>query len=169
MQAQPTTLLALGWPELSRLARALAARVAREPSDRDDLVQEGLFAAHKAIEAGVAAEHPYRLARTVLSRAMWNYYRRPRHEVVSIEAALRTPAPPPDYDFSLPDYYEALERCCGAEARRVAEQLIAYGESGIGARRCLGWSKRRWLNTLGEVRAFTRRWMAGARRVPLVT
>lgn len=114
------------------LAKSLARGVARNPSDVDDLVQVALFAFHTATrrveERGIEIQKPYAHARAVMQRAMWGFYSSPEpdmEELSSAESRGICGSVQADIFEGLEEYFEALERECGAVARLMVENLLS--------------------------------------------
>jgi hypothetical protein len=210
--------LILSPQQLQPLALSLARRIARNPDDVDDLMQEGLFAYHRARRLRSAAyletaPNPWAMARRIMRCAMLRvaYARTPPAgtTLVSLDATPEdggAPAWASDGGaavgrqsdlLALEEFFAALERRHGALARRVAENLVeprdpeccrrllaaAERKRRLRARRvrlgtegplprvrmspravreALGVAEPQWRQTLTQVRAFTRDWVAAA-------
>ncbi len=118
------------------LARALAKRMAHQPADVDDLIQEALWVWHRRAQRKPFPTKPFALARTVMQRAMQTYYggrwcrSGARHqEDLPFECApqvsvVQEPGQGWEEKITLDAYFAALEKECGTVARLVAENLI---------------------------------------------
>lgn len=148
--------------DLIPLARHLSHQLAA-PVEPDDLVQEALLWAHKDFARIQRAANPYALARTVMTRAMWRLYHNgaikrarrfeepltPLTDVAAItDMSTQTRV---TEQIMFDEFLAALERQCGADARRVAENLIRPSEEcswsllseTIQKRRARDWPTRR--------------------------
>lgn len=130
--------------QFSSTARNLARRIALQPADEDDLVQEGLFALDRALLRTTTPRHQGAFAVAVMRRAMWRYNLQPwvrdSNQTVSLEGTESGLAPLTEFvDLQLDGvpyhvqqerqlteqaYYTGLERAHGPEARRIAENLV---------------------------------------------
>lgn len=118
------------------LASALARKLAHQPADVDDLVQEGLLSWHYRVKRKPAPRKPFALARTVMQRAMFTYYRgrwcrsgaRYREDVgldfAPTEKVTQEPGQQWDDAINLNMYLTSLEVNLGTRARFVAENMI---------------------------------------------
>jgi DNA-directed RNA polymerase specialized sigma24 family protein len=169
-----------GLKDLESMALAMARKRARIPADAEDLFQEAMFAVSKALRKKMRAEHPWRLAKTIMQRAMVRYYKRQDrhapegHPIDLTPYVARTGAEQQDLLLGV-EFFDALEGQCGAQARRVAENLVSVRDpkcieqvmlSGAprysmrAIRDGLGMHPKTWRATLGEVRTFTEQWLA---------
>jgi hypothetical protein len=109
--------------------------MAHQPNDADvdDLVQVGLVAYHGALQKNLRAERPYALARTVLQREMIRYIAVKSRHGYTGDSTL-TPHIIAHWSdnntdqadlFTMTEYFQFIERECGATARAVAEQLVS--------------------------------------------
>lgn len=171
-----------GLEELEGLARAMAKRRARVAADNDDLIQEGLMAVHAAALQGTTAEHPWRLAKTIMQRAMARFYKRqrcraPEGEPIAGLAPIpaRLGSEHQDRILGL-EYFDALEKKCGSTARRAIENLYEVRDPEVlivvmeqdnprvtakAVRSALGMRPKSWRSMMREVREFTTEWNNG--------
>lgn len=186
MPAKKRKVAELSLAEIVPLAKSLAYRIARTPSDVDDLVQVALFAYHRnGLRDRSAVRAPWADARTVLVREMWRYYRKDRGTTVPYMPERDSRAADQSDFFALEDFFRALECEYGRCERLVAENLMvpspevaaqllreARQRQQKGRRRwrdnahhltiakALSISPRRWRRAMQHVRAFARVWFS---------
>lgn len=167
-----------GAAHLTPFVALTVALVRTESQSQEDLLQEALFALHRALEKTPRPDNPMAFATTVVQRAILRarrkWHREPDNYATDL-SLFRGGA----IDASLEEefFLEALGEHCGAPARRAAELLLerdaiphapqrvrcrrsstrpAYSE----VRQTLGLTRREWCQTLTQIRAFTRKWLA---------
>ena len=175
--------------ELGILARALAIRMAHNPTDVDDLSQEALLWCHNTFRRTPKPTKPFALARTVMQRAMITYYHKPCHRKAQHEEPLSAHTEHmlvPTYNASddklyFEQYFGALESMLGPMARRVAEDLLAPSSEEFcefiiketkqknlrktritsqQLRRALGIKRSEWATIMRGIKGFTRTWLS---------
>lgn len=134
---------ALTLEQFMPLARSLAHKLATQPADQDDLVQEGCLALHRALSSGPVPANPYAFAKTVLFRQMLNHRRRSKDReqahlplpaesddgVVMPDQLLGNEVAQNDDAEYLETYLRDLEAVCGKSARWAAENLLRPGST----------------------------------------
>jgi len=161
--ARTATVRSISVTSFVPLARALAAKVS--PEFVDDLTQEGLIALSRALQRTPQLSFP--LARTILQRAQWRAHMRWHRDVSALAGPVEEQLPVVDQQNS---FFDELERCCGPQARRVAENLVEPQDPQVVARiksRCtrrqvrlgLGIKRNEWNRLLDQIRAFTYAWV----------
>ena len=121
---------------LYKLAYSLAIRIAHQPADIDDLVQEAIWSAHRRLNKKPQPRKPYSLARTVMLRSMYTYYAggwrlsgaKHREDLpfptIPTDKTIHDPRHSWDSKADLDAFLTALETQHGTLARRVTENLL---------------------------------------------
>jgi len=119
--------------EFLPLARRMAEELAWNPSDQDDLIQEGLLQLHVALSRVAKVEKPLRFARKVLLRSMMALWRPGKSPDLFFSVPVppltpTVPSPTPLDSLWFGEYLEGLESALGEEYREIAEELLFPGE-----------------------------------------
>lgn len=145
------------------LARALAVKVS--PEFVDDLTQEGLVALYRALLR--SPNLSFSLAKTIIQRAQWRAHMRWHRDASALAGPVSRGTAIVDQQNS---FFDDLERCCGPQARRVAENLVEPQDPQVVAligrrvtrrqvRLGLGLRRNEWNRLLLQIRTFTQQWM----------
>lgn len=178
-------------------ARALAHRTigpinlyyAGGAGELEDLQQDGLLALHLALKHTRRPRNIAAFGYLIMRRAMWRSWNRcpPGGRVAEATVVPELPAPADEQQIELDDYFMALERQYGTDARHIAEQLLHPTDQVAvllaaevarkqrarrgtvrmrrevvrqHVRRGLGLTRNQWRTLIRQVETFTRAWVA---------